>query len=139
MNSMARKISRNMVASTRLVEKVGDTLPKNVSWDDVGSFGLASYEAGMIEVLRGVAEEDMEYGAGYIPRTPEMEKWLKVTDEKSENLRQNLDEDANSLFDEFEEAYHNSSMAEVGENYIQGFIRGYRYLKNQMEYRGGRN
>ena len=133
MNSMAREISRN------IAEIAKDKLPKGVSFDHSAPFGFACYESGMIEVLRGIADEDMEYGVGAILNTPQMEKWLKLTEEKSENFRQNLDEDANSLFDEFEEAFHNSAMAEVGENYIQGFIRGYRYLKNQMEYRGGGN
>lgn len=74
MNSMARKINRDMVSPAGLLEKVGETLPESVSWDAIGNFGLASYEVGMIEVIRGIAAEDMEYGLGYIPATLEMEK-----------------------------------------------------------------
>ena len=139
MNSMAREISRSIVTSGEIAEIAKNKLPKGVSFDHSAPFGFACFESGMIGVLRGIADEDMEYGAGNIPETSEMKRWLKVRDEKSESLRQNFDEDANSLFDEFEEAFHNSAMAEEGENYIQGVIRGYCYLKNQMEYRGGGN
>lgn len=139
MNSMARKISRSMVTPTEIAEISNKTLPLAVSFDDAVSFGVTCYETGMIEVLRGIAQEDMEYGLGCILNTPRMEKDLKLVEEKSEELRQKLDEEELRLLNEFEEALSYSSMSEVEENFIQGFIRGYRYLKNQMKYRGGRN
>lgn len=137
MNSMARRISRGMIAPTKLVEKTGDTLPKHVSWDDAGRFGLTSYEAGMIEVLRGVAVEDFEYGVGPIPSTKERDRFVELANQKASELGGKLDEFAYNLFLEFDQATQNAASEEAVEYFIQGFLRGYRYLKNQMEYRGG--
>lgn len=137
MNSMARKIYREMISPSGLLERTGDALPKHVSWDDAGRFGLASYEAGMFEVLRGIAEEDLDCGVGEIPSTPEMDKWGKVAVQKASELSGELDETSCNLFAEFECAQQDASSAEANEYFIQGFLRGYRYLKNQMEFRGG--
>lgn len=137
MNSMARKISREMITPTKLLEKTGDALPKHVSWDDAGRFGLTSYEAGMIDVLRGVAEEDLEYGVGHISITTDMERFSEMANQKASDLSGKLDESTYNLFLEFDCATHDASAAEATEYFIQGFLRGYRYLKNQMEYRGG--
>ena len=137
MNSMARKINRDMITATRLVEKTGDALPEHVSWDDAGRFGLMSYEAGMIEVLRGVAAEDFEYGVGTIPITAEMGRLSEMANQKASELSGKLDESTYILFLEFDCATQDASGVEATEYFVQGFLRGYRYLKNQMEFRGG--
>lgn len=134
MNSMTRERSRAMVTPNRIVEIAKDKLPRTTSFDQAGSFGISCYESGMIEVLRGVAMEDLEYGMGPILMTVHTKKYVKQVIEKSEELRNTLDGPTFEIFKEFEEVQQNLLGAETSDHFIEGFIRGYRYLKNQMEF-----
>lgn len=137
MNNVMRKSNRDLIAPTRLLELAGDALPKSVSWDQVGQFGLTSFEAGMVEVLRGIAEEDFEYGVGNIPASRDMDQFGKLATHKASELSGKLDETAYNLFVEFDCTMQDASAAAAEEHFIQGFLRGYRYLKNQMEFGRG--
>lgn len=137
MVSMARTISRSMVSATTIADLAKNTLPGSISLNDSLGFATTCYESGMIDVLRGVAMEDMEYGVGFIKSTPKMEKDLKEMEKRTEELRRVLNVDQFRLFREFIESANNVENSDAEENYIQGFLRGYRYLKNQMEFRGG--
>lgn len=137
MKTMARKISRSMVSAITIADLAKNTLPGSVSLNDSLGFATTCYESGMIDVLRGVAMEDMEYGVGYVELTPKLEKDLKEMEKRSKEVERFLNEDQLRFFDEFIESANNVRNSDAEENYIQGFLRGYRYLKNQMEFRGG--
>lgn len=101
---------------------------KNNSMD----FGVKCYEAGMIEVLKGIAEDRLEklvlISSGFTT------KLNAIADEKRLELESTFNARDYALIKEYEEALSQAEAGNAEDYYIQGFLDGYRYLAHRLAY-----
>jgi len=98
-----------------------------VSLDYALEFGAACYDAGMVEVLKGVAIEVLAREGSNTSKYTE-KKRLAV-EEKYEALESVLNEEEKQLLEDLNDEFQDLVSAEAENHFIEGFIHGYRYLK----------
>lgn len=125
MNQILGMVSINKIA--KIAKK------KKVSMDYTLEFGESCYEAGMIEILKGIAMNELHFSPQR-KLSSSGEEASKILDEKYENLKNILDEDKQKVLLDYDDAFNNFSSIENTDEFIDGFIKGYRFLKNQVEF-----
>lgn len=125
-----------MVPATKIGKIAKKSLPENISLDHTLNFGVSCYESGMIEVLKDIAFLDLEKGIDSIKPSIYTKQLQQECQKKFQAVKEKLtSEEAEKLLLEFEDAMTSLAGSEAGDYYIMGFIRGYRYLKNQVAFR----
>lgn len=130
---MVRVNKRSMVTADKIARIATDTSLK-VSLDHTLHFGMACYEEGMVEVLRPIAIQDLEYGVTDIPFTRHSKKMAERAEKAYEKLEESLGEAQRELLKEYMDAANDQLGAEAGDFFVHGFLRGYRFLKNINEF-----
>ncbi|KGP59364.1 hypothetical protein NP92_14510 [Anoxybacillus gonensis] len=105
-----------------------------VSLDYALEFGAACYDAGMVEVIREIAVQELATGGATILQSRFTNQLLKIVEEKYHKLENTLNRHERQMLKEFEEAFQEASAADAHDHYIAGFISGYRYLKNYITF-----
>ncbi|AEH49824.1 MAG: hypothetical protein CW346_14675 [Bacillaceae bacterium] len=100
-----------------------------VSLDYALTFGAACYDAGMVEVLKGVAIEVLAREGSNILASKYTKEKRSIVEEKYEALKSVLNEQERQLLEDFNDEFHDLVYAEAENYFIEGFIQGYRYLK----------
>lgn len=116
----------HMVTLDRIAEL---TKGRDVKLDDVLSFSVDCYEAGMSEVLKEIAEREMENHPP-IELTESTKEELRKIENLLNDLRHILDPSELRILEEFNDKYESLNSSESWEYFIAGFLRGYRYLKS---------
>lgn len=122
-----------MVSSVKIAEMAKEKLQNPLDFHDTLQFGSACYDAGMVEVLRMIA---VKYGRGYVSASEETKQQELVVQRKKEELIKALNEETKQLFEEYDEAIRDLMGYEAEDHLIEGFIRGYRFLKNYTLFEG---
>jgi hypothetical protein len=124
---------------------ISETSEKNISMDNGNlQFGTSCYEAGMIEVIKGIAIQEMDH-MEYRDSSERVKRLNNEAVKAYEALANNLNGDKFEINDilngklidrlkEMDAVYNQVAAAEAEDNFIEGFIRGYRYLKHLMEF-----
>jgi hypothetical protein len=104
--------------------------------DDTLKIGSACFDAGAREILRHVAIVDLESGdpvkcSNYTKRlSRECEEKYKVV----ENM---LSKEGAALLKQYDDFFHDMAAGEAHDYYIEGFIRGYVFMKYHVSHRVG--
>lgn len=115
--------------------KIAKTAKNKVSMDNGNLvFGTHCYEAGMVEVLKGIAMKELDEGDVCIETSKQVTKLNKKATEAYQALVNAVSNREVSLVKEMDEVYNLVAAAEAEDHFIEGFLRGYRYLKHIMEF-----
>lgn len=94
-------------------------------------FASSCYDKGMAEVLEEVARKELNHH--YEPKEPTDD--VKDAEAQVFNqyhlLEKTLTEEQKELLRIYDEAYQTLNAIETGEEFIQGFVHGYRYIKQE--------
>ena len=97
-------------------------------------FGANCYEAGMVDVLKEVAEKALaEHPA--IQRSEAAKVYQSKVEYQFLLLRSTLTPEQMTLLEQYHDQYDFLSGAEASDYFIAGFLQGYRYLKSKVVYR----
>jgi hypothetical protein len=118
-----------MVSPIRIAEMAKKTMRNEDDFRNILEFGSACYDAGVTEVLRIVAAK---YGSDYVPPSKQTKQQELIVQQKKDELMKRLDEETKQLFEEYDEAIHNLMAFDADDHLIEGFVRGYRFLKNYI-------
>lgn len=121
----------DMVAVDTLVPISNKT---NTSFNDTNTmrFGVECYEAGMIHVLKGIAEEFLE--TAEIWSSDNTRKLNRIVCEMRYELEATFNPSLFQLIKKYEEALNEANSSDAGDFYMQGWLDGYRYLSNRTAY-----
>ncbi|NNU94695.1 hypothetical protein ETC01_16350 [Geobacillus sp. NFOSA3] len=100
-----------------------------VSLDYALKFGAACYDAGMVEVLKGVAIEVLAREGNNIATSKYTKERRLAVEEKYKALESVLNEEEKQLLEDFNDEFQDLVYTEAENYFIEGFIHGYRYLK----------
>ena len=100
-----------------------------VSLDYALKFGAACYDAGMVEVLKGVAIEVLAREGNNIATSKYTKERRLAVEEKYKALESVLNEQEKQLLEDFTDELYALMAAEAEDHFVEGFIHGYRYLK----------
>ncbi|PFA66866.1 hypothetical protein CN378_12700 [Bacillus sp. AFS015802] len=104
-----------------------------VSGQDI-AFGVDCYEKGMIEILRGVALAELhQSNVGVVHMSKHAKNMAMKCETEFKSLQANLSENKKQMLSDYDEQFHDLLAAETTDHFVEGFIRGYRYLKSQIE------
>lgn len=102
----------------------------NVKLDYVAEFALDCYEAGMVELLRDVAETALET---VVAKESKKTKEARTNQEKYyQELLNNLNPQEAEMLDEYQELFSHQMGLDEQDHFIEGFVHGYRYLKSKI-------
>ncbi|EMI11261.1 DUF6809 family protein [Anoxybacillus gonensis] len=118
-----------MVSPIRIAEMAKKTMRNEDDFRDILEFGSACYDAGVTEVLRIVAAK---YGRGYVPPSKQTKQQELIVQQKKDELMKRLDEESKQLFEEYDEAIRDLMAFEAEDYLMEGFVRGYRFLKTHV-------
>jgi hypothetical protein len=126
------KMALEMVAPSTLVpiSKETDT---SFNGNNTIAFGIKCYEAGMVQVLRGIAEDNI-YRLQVCNSDVTRERY-KNCNVKEKEIETAFNSSDLTLIKEYVEAISEANACEAEDHYIQGFLDGYRYLANRMAYK----
>lgn len=121
-------MERNMVDMLTLVKIAKKN---NINIDNVSEFALEFYyEAGMIELLRDIAELQLET---VVAEETKKTKEARTNQEKYfKELLSNLKPQEAEMLREYEDLFSHEMGLSEGDNFIEGFVRGYRYSKSKI-------
>lgn len=94
-------------------------------------FASNCYDKGMVEILEEVARKELCHS--HEPKEPP-ENVKEATEEVQRQyglLEESLSEEQLGLLKDYDEACQTLNALETGEEFIQGFVRGYRYIKQE--------
>lgn len=100
-----------------------------VSLDYALEFGSACYDAGMVEVLKGVAIEVLAREGNNIATSKYTKERRLAVEEKYKALESVLNEQERQLLEDFTDELYALMATEAEDHFVEGFIHGYRYLK----------
>jgi hypothetical protein len=100
-----------------------------VNLDYALTFGAACYDAGMVEVLKGVAIEVLAREGNNIVTSKYTKESRLAVEEKYKALKSVLNEEEKQLLEDLNDEFQDLVSAEAENHFIEGFIHGYRYLK----------
>jgi hypothetical protein len=116
-----------MVSPLKIAAIAKEKFHHPTDFRDVLEFGSVCYDAGMVEVLKIVAAK---HNREYVPASVQTKQQELVVQKKKDELMKVLNEEAKQLFEEYDEAIHNLMAFDADDHLIEGFVRGYRFLKN---------
>lgn len=93
------------------------------------SFGADCYEAGMVEVLSHVAKRELE--TEYI-NPKNSETTFEMVEMKYKDLTGSFSTEENLLLEEYHQLFERFSTEESIHYFVEGFISGYRFLKDMI-------
>jgi hypothetical protein len=124
----------SMVSPLKIAEIAKEKIHNPTDFHNAIEFGSVCYDAGMVEVLRIVAAK---YSKDRVPASVQTKRQKLVVQKKKDELMNLLNEEAKQLFEEYEEAIHHLIAFETDDHLIEGFVRGYRFLKNYILFDAG--
>jgi hypothetical protein len=121
-------MTMNMVTPFTIAELADEKEVKDLH--PVLGFGAECYEAGMIEVLRMVAEKELEKHSE-IKLSQSTKEFNSKMEYQYLLLKEASNLQQNKLLEEFQDQYEFLNGSENTDFYIAGFLQGYRYLKSE--------
>jgi hypothetical protein len=118
-----------MVSPIRIAEMAKKTMRNEDDFRNILEFGSSCYDAGVTEVLRIVVAK---YGRDYVSPSKQTKQQELIVQQKKDELMKRLDEETKQLFEEYDEAFRDLMHFEADDHLTEGFIRGYRFLKNYI-------
>jgi hypothetical protein len=120
-----------MVAPLTLVP-ISEETDTSFNSNNTLAFGVKCYEAGMVQVVRGIAEDHIRRfdSSDFTRRLNNAAKEKRLELEKTFNTRDY------ALIKEYADALSEANAGDAEDHYIQGFLDGYRYLANRIAYKG---
>jgi hypothetical protein len=97
-------------------------------------FGMACYDAGAIEILRHIAELELTKTEFY--SSDHTKKMNRITEDKYQELLNAIHRSERPMAEAFDQAWHDYSAAEAYDYFVEGFISGYRFLKDHIAHKG---
>jgi hypothetical protein len=92
------------------------------------------YDAGMAEILKEIAENLLFTDTDIMASKSSVKAGIKV-DEAKKALLCSLGSNSHELVKDFEESFQDLMGIEVGDWFVEGFVRGYRYLKHSIAHK----
>lgn len=127
-------MSTPMVNTNTIVE-ISNEQPKSVSLNGPYlGFAINCYEAGMIQVLRGIAEDFLETAEIWI--SDSTRELNGIVEEKRREIEASFNSRDYALIKEYADSLSEADSSDAGDFYMQGWLDGYRYLANRVAYRG---
>jgi hypothetical protein len=126
-------ISKAMASPMTISDLASDSVGGVKSKRDL-VLGSTCYDAGMAEVLKGVAKTVLSEKV-FVTSKQSLES-IKRFDEAREAIFNTLSGEHLKLLVEFEEAYAELAGIEACDWFVEGFIEGYRYLKYSIAHKG---
>lgn len=118
---------KRQMAETFTIIKIAN---KNKVSLDNAEFGLECYQAGMVELLRDIAELQLE---NVVAVETKKTKEARTNQEKYfKELLSNLKPQEAEMLREYEDLFSREMGLSEGDNFIEGFVHGYRYLKSKI-------
>jgi hypothetical protein len=105
--------------------------------DDTLKIGSACFDAGAREILRHIAIVDIEKLGPLSIASNHTKRMSVECQEKYDLINTTINKIERPLLKEYDEAFHNLMAAEAHDYYIEGFIRGYAFLKYHITHRVG--
>lgn len=121
-----------MVTVSTLVP-IANTTQTSFNYNNSMEFGVRCYEAGMIHILKGIAEEFLETTDVYC--SDFTRSMNKIVEKKRQELEMTLNPTDYGLVRKYEESINEANTAETADYYMQGFLDGYRYLSNRNAFK----
>jgi predicted nucleotidyltransferase len=119
----------DVMVNRKKVERIAKKeLPHHIKIDHTIDFGIACYDSGMVEVIREIAVRDLSTGGGPVNQSKYAQKMHAIA-KKISNFRKKLNEEERQFLEDFDEAFNSALAAESYDHYVEGFVRGYRYVK----------
>lgn len=118
-----------MVSPFKIAAIAKEKIHHSTDFHNILEFGSVCYDAGVEEVLKIVASK---YDSEYVPASEQTKQQELVVQKKRDELIKALNEEAKQLFEEYDEAIHDLMHFKAGDHLTEGFIRGYRFLKNHI-------
>lgn len=94
-----------------------------VNLDYTLEFGAACYDAGMVEVIREIAVQDLATGGATILQSRFTNQLLKIVEEKYHKLENTLNRHERQMLKEFEEAFQESGCGRCARSLYSGFYK----------------
>lgn len=123
-----------MVDLAKVIRMAKKELPNHIKIDRILDFVIACYDSGMVEVIREIAIRDLYTGGGLVNQSKYARKMHAAAEEKYQTLESKLNEEERKLLADLDDAFNDVMAAETYDYYIEGFVRGYRYLKHHITY-----
>lgn len=118
-----------IVTANRIAELANENKVKNL--DPILIFAGNCYEAGMIEILREIAEKELERFPSF-KMSPYTNKVTKQVEEKYQLLKNSLNQPQIEVLEDYDDDFHSLIAAESGDYFVEGFVHGYKYLKTEI-------
>lgn len=119
----------------RKVNKIAERkLPDLIKRNHALEFGSSCYESGMVEVLRNIAFQDLVDGIEYVKTSVKTKEVEVECEERFQRLINAISEKGAELLDSYDESFSALLSSEATDHYVEGFVRGYKYLKLQLSF-----
>jgi hypothetical protein len=126
----------SMVSRSRIAKLANESNVNNI--ESVIGFASICYEAGMMEILKGIAEKELDRHPAVELSTSTRELINKV-DHLLNILENTLNPEQMKLLKECGHQYQYLADAQANDYFIAGFMNGYRYLKSESAAGNKRN
>jgi hypothetical protein len=122
-----------MVSPLKIAGIAKEKIHHPTDFHNILEFGSVCYDAGMVEVLKIIAAK---YARGYVPTSAQTKQQELVVQKKRDELIKSLNEETKQLFEEYDKAICELMACDADDHLTEGFIRGYRFLKNYNLFEG---
>ena len=119
----------SMVSRSRIANLANESNVKNL--ESVIGFASICYEAGMMEILRGIAEKELDRHPS-VELSKSTRELINKVDHLLNILENTLNPEQMKLLKECNLQYQSLVDAEASDYFAAGFLNGYRYLKSEM-------
>lgn len=119
-----------MVPPSRIKELAEKQGMKRVA--PVLHFASECYDEGMVEILEEVAQKELYYNYDHREPSPKVKQASEHVLKQYQALEETLNEEQKDLLRQYDDASQALTAFEAGEEFIHGFVRGYRYLKQEV-------
>jgi hypothetical protein len=118
----------SMVSRSRIANLANESNVKNL--ESVIGFASVCYEAGMMEILKGIAEKELDRHPS-VELSKSTRELINKVDHLLNILENTLNPEQMKLLKECSHQYQYLVDAQAADYFLAGFMSGYRYLRSE--------